>query len=67
MLSAAGLDCDESYPHLAEGFYPIDLTDGFLDRVAIGAPRFSDLVSDPADVDVAVSRAIIAIVAPNSD
>jgi hypothetical protein len=67
MLKSMGLDCNETYQHLAEGFYPVDFANGFLDRVADGAPRFSDLISDPNDVDVAASRAIIAIVAPNSD
>ena len=65
MLGSADLDCDESYEHLAEGFYPIDPE--FLDRVAVDAPRFAELIVKPGDVEVAASRAIIAIVAPNSD
>jgi hypothetical protein len=67
MLKSVELDCEETYPHLAEGFYPIDFSQEALDRVAVEAPRFADLIGEPVPYGGAEARAIIAIVAPNSD
>ncbi len=67
MLASEGLDCDGSYPHFAEGFYPVDFSEESLDRVATDAPGFGDLIGEPAPYGGAGHRAVIAFVAPNSD
>jgi hypothetical protein len=68
-LKQIGLDCNcsKTYRHLMEGFYPVDLSQGLIDRICLQPFALNSILGEPRPYGNIDGYAILAIVAPNSD
>ena len=68
-LQRLGLDCNSSntYRHLTEGFYPVDLNQDVIDRLCLPPFPLDSLLGEPPPYGGLSDRAILAVIAPNSD